>query len=245
MTRDISPDIRYLQLCYTRPHGCSYLPNRQAVTSFVDPATPIGKTLYSQLSRQGFRRSGKFYYAPRCGYCKACVASRIVVDNFNYSRQFRRCLRRNSDISQQFVTDIDIHEHYPLYEQYINSRHSNGDMYPPSCEQFEEFLGNNCETTGYLEFRRQGKLMGCAVVDELDDGLSAIYTYFSPSESRRSPGTLAILRQVAYAKDKGLPYVYLGYWIKNCRKMAYKVQFSPLELFVNNHWVAYNSLPSE
>ena len=237
MTRDISPDLRYLRLYFTRPHKCSYLPDRQAVTSFVDPGTTITTPLYSQLSRLGFRRSGKFLYAPNCGGCQACVACRVVADEFDFTRPFRRCLKKNSDLTRTFTTSINVSEHYPLFEDYINSRHNDGDMYPPSRDQYTDFLGDGGEYTRYLEFRHHGTLLGCSVVDILDDGLSAIYTYFSPQMEQRSPGTLAVLCLIELAREMGLPYVYLGYWIDQCRKMSYKRRFQPQELFVGNRWV--------
>jgi len=237
MTRDISPDLRYLRLYFTRPHKCSYLPERQAVTSFVDPGTVITTSLYSQLSRLGFRRSGKFLYAPNCDNCQACVVCRIVVPKFEYTRAFRRCLNKSNDLQKTFTATIDIEEHYQLFESYINARHRDGDMYPPNLEQYLDFLGEGSEYTRYLEFRRNGDLVGCSVVDILDDGLSAIYTYFSPDTEHRSPGTLAILCLVNQAADIALPYVYLGYWIDECRKMSYKGRFHPQELFLGNRWV--------
>lgn len=237
MTRDISPDLRYLRLYFTRPHKCSYLPERQAVTSFVDPGTTITPKLYSHLSRLGFRRSGKFFYAPSCGTCQACIACRVVVAEFDYRRPFLRCLRKNRDLDRELRPSINPNEHYPLFEQYIAARHNDGDMYPPSRDQYMDFLGQGGEYTRYLEFRKNGVLLGCSVVDILDDGLSAIYTYFSPVEEQRSPGTLAILSLMELARDMGLPYVYLGYWIDGCRKMAYKNRFHPQELFMGNRWV--------
>lgn len=237
MSRDITPDLRYLRLFFTRPHRCSYLPDRQAVTSFIDPATTITTDLYSQISRMGFRRSGRFYYAPSCGSCQACIACRIVAPEFHYSRSFRRCLKRGADLERRLVSRIDPDEHYPLFEDYINTRHYDGDMYPPSREQFIDFLGEGIECTRYLEFRRGGTLVGCSVVDELNDGFSAIYTYFAPGEERLSPGTLAILCLVEEARQRGLPYVYLGYWIEGCRKMSYKDRFQPLEIYINQRWV--------
>lgn len=237
MTRDISPDLRYLRLFFTRPHKCSYLPEREAVTSFVDPAIPINSTLYSQLSRLGFRRSGKFFYAPSCGSCQACVACRIVAAEFRPGRAFRRCLKKNSDLEYRIVSRVDFEEHYSVFEQYINQRHNDGDMYPPSRDQYLDFLGEGSEVTSYLEFRREGELVACSVVDVLDDGLSAIYTYYRPEEEHRSPGTLAILALVELARQRALPYVYLGYWIEDCRKMSYKNRFQPLELYQGNRWV--------
>jgi leucyl-tRNA---protein transferase len=238
MSRDISPDLRYLRLYFTRPHRCSYLPEREAVTSFVDPTLNVSQKLYSHLSRLGFRRSGKFYYAPSCGNCQACVACRIVVDDFRMSRSFRRCLKKSEDLSRTLVSQVSFEEHYPLFNRYIQARHFDGDMYPASREQYEDFLGDGEDITHYLEFRRNGKLVGCSVADVLDDGLSAIYTYFDPEEKSRSPGTLAILTMVELAREMGLAYVYLGYWIDGCRKMSYKDKFQPLEFYSGHRWLS-------
>lgn len=238
MSRDISPDLRYLRLYFTRPHKCSYLPEREAVTSFVDPSLDVSQKLYSQLSRLGFRRSGKFFYAPSCGSCQACIACRVVAPQFKPGRSFRRILRKSRDIQQTLVRTINRDEHYQLFERYINARHHDGDMYPPSRDQYEDFLGDGEDVTHYLEFRSGGKLIGCSVIDVLDDGLSAIYTYFDPEEEERSPGTLAVLCLIELACKMSLPYVYLGYWISDCKKMSYKEKYQPLELFTGHRWVA-------
>jgi len=241
MTRDISPDLHYVRLYFTRPHKCSYLPEREAITSFVDPCIAVDSTLYSHLSRLGFRRSGKFFYAPSCGSCQACIASRLVVADFHLTRSFRRCLKKNMDLQRSMVATVDIKEHYPLFERYINARHQDGDMYPPNPEQYLDFLGQGSDYTRYLEFRRGDELIGCSVVDILDDGLSAIYTYFCPEAEDRSPGTLAVLALLGLAEEMNLPYVYLGYWIEGCRKMEYKNRFQPQELFIGNRWVKYQN----
>ncbi len=237
MTRDFTPDLHKIRLFYTQPHGCSYLPDRYATTAFVDPASAIGVDLYSQLNRMGFRRSGRYYYQPRCHTCSACIPARIPVASFSPNRQQRRCLRLNADLDIGVATRVDPAEHYPLYESYIAQRHEDGDMFPPSREQYLDFLGNGIGATRFLEFRHHGRLIGCCVLDMLDDGFSAIYTYFDPAESQRSPGTLAVLTLVDEAKAAGLPFVYLGFWIKNCAKMSYKNRFQPLELLISGRWV--------
>ncbi|MEA3301008.1 MAG: arginyltransferase [Pseudomonadota bacterium] len=241
MTRDFTPDLQRIRLFFTQPHGCSYLPGKEATTAFVDPASDIGQELYSQLTRMGFRRSGRYYYQPRCQFCTACVSARIPVAEFHPNRQQRRCLQRNADLTVIVKTRIDTDEHYPLYEQYINERHEDGDMFPPSREQYLDFLGNGIGITRFVEFRHRGELLGCAVLDELEDGFSAIYTYYRPDAGKRSLGTLAVLTQVNEARARGLPYVYLGFWIKNCAKMAYKIRFQPLELLIGGRWVRSGS----
>lgn len=237
MTRDITPDLQKVRLYLTSPHRCSYLPSREATTAFVDPKFSVDSAVYSHLSDLGFRRSGQYLYAPRCSSCKSCIPVRIPVANFRPNRQQGRVLRRNSDLEVTVVDAVDLDEHYPLYEKYIATRHKDGDMYPPSRIQYQEFIGTPWECTRFVEFRQAGKLVGCAAVDWLDKGLSAIYTYFDPALDSRSLGTLAILKQVEITAAAGLDYVYLGYWIRDCSKMNYKSNFRPAEYYLESRWL--------
>jgi leucyl-tRNA---protein transferase len=237
MTRDISPDIQTVRLCLTEPHECSYLPERMSTTAFVDPALFIDVALYSRMTTLGFRRSGPYLYAPMCSACKACVPTRLPVAEFKMNRSQKRCWRDNADIAVEQCDAIDLAEHYDLYARYIESRHSDGDMYPPSVRQFEDFLGKPWECTQFLEFRVDNKLIGCAVVDLIDNALSAIYTYFDPDHSERGLGNLAVLFQIQLAQRLGLKYLYLGYWISGCNKMQYKTNYQPLELYRENNWL--------
>jgi len=238
MTRDISPDLTKIRLYLTEPHPCSYLPERQATTAFVDPKVNIDVGLYNDLTDLGFRRSGRYIYTPRCGSCKACIPIRIDCINFQANRQQRKCVNRNADIDVQIVAKIDADEHYPLYESYINARHQDGDMYPPTQTQYQDFIGRPWNSSSaFMEFRKNGVLIGCAVIDWLRLGLSAIYTYFDPTESPRSLGTFAILKQIETALAEGRDYVYLGFWIRDSEKMSYKIKFKPAELFINDQWM--------
>lgn len=237
MTRDVSPDLEKLRLYLTEPHPCSYLPDRQATTAFVDPRVNMDAELYNRLSDLGFRRSGRYVYTPRCASCKACIPIRIDAEDFQPSRVQRKCLRRNRDVAVELVDRVDIEEHYPLYERYIGARHSEGDMYPPSRAQYQDFIGRPWHSTSFMEFRERGRLLGCAVTDWLRNGLSAIYTYFDPDEGRRSLGTFAILKQLETVLVRGKRYVYLGFWIRDSAKMNYKIRFRPAELFVDDVWL--------
>ena len=236
MTRDISPDIGAVKLCLTEPHDCSYLEGRRSTTAFVDTSLRIDTDLYSRMTEIGFRRSGAYLYAPMCAQCSACVPARVPVATFKLNRSQRRCLTKNADIMIEQLDEINLNEHFPLYARYINKRHRDGDMYPPSRNQFEEFLGNPWQSTQYLEFRLAEKLIGCAVVDIINNGLSAIYTYFDPAYTNRSLGNLAILFQIGMAQQLGLQYLYLGYWIADCAKMNYKASYRPLQLYRENSW---------
>jgi arginyl-tRNA--protein-N-Asp/Glu arginylyltransferase len=231
-------DLSNLKLFTTRPYPCSYLDDREATTLFIDPDADVDVALYSRLSEYGFRRSGQHIYRPRCSQCQACLPMRIPVDYFSLNRKQRKCWSRNQDLDVQVLRTIDTDEHYELYERYIRERHADGDMYPPSRQQYRDFLSPEWGATRYLEFRHQGRLIAVAVSDELDHGLSAIYTFFAPDEGRRSLGSYAVLYQIEWAKKLGLSYVYLGYWIKQCQKMSYKSDYKPFQLLVNNHWVS-------
>lgn len=233
-------DLSNLKLFATAPHPCSYLEGEEATTVFIDPAAKVDQHLYTELSLLGFRRSGSHLYRPHCTHCQACLSCRIPVRLFRPGRSHKRCLRRNQDLTMHRVDTIDTDEHYTLYEQYINARHSDGDMYPPSREQYRAFLSAEWGTTHYIEYRHNGKLVLLSVCDRLLDGFSAVYTFFDHTQEKRSLGAFAILQQIEKARELSLPYVYLGYWIKNCPKMNYKTQYRPLELLVNKRWVRLN-----
>lgn len=233
-------DLSTLKLFATQPHPCSYLDNKEATTLFVDPEAPVDIKLYSQLSELGFRRSGSHLYRPQCAVCQACVSCRIPVNSFHLSRSQRRCWQRNQDVTISSAENINTQEHYNLYADYIAKRHTDGDMYPPSQAQYEAFLTSEWGVTQYLEFRLKGRLIGVAVCDQLEDGLSAVYTFYDAEDRQRSLGVFAILAQIEKAKSMGLMNLYLGYWIKQCDKMRYKTQYRPLELLINRRWMRLN-----
>ena len=232
----VTSSLRDLKVYTTYPHGCSYLNDQEAVTLFVDPRQAVDKTLYSKLSAMGFRRSGAHIYRPHCADCNACIPARIPVSTFKPNRQQRRTLNRNRDLEIEPTTYIGDDEAYGLYHRYIEARHADGDMYPPDREQYLSFLSDEWGCTNFYRFHFEGELIAIAVADELQDGLSAIYTFFDPSMSRRSLGGFAVLWQIEKARELGLEYVYLGYWIRDCQKMAYKSEYRPLELYLNNRW---------
>lgn len=233
-------DLSHLQLYLTQPHPCSYLPGKEATTAFIDPEITIDQDTYSQLSLLGFRRSGPHMYRPQCTHCHACISTRIPIEHFKPNRNQRRIWKRNQDIRVEALSHISGDDFYKLYERYINERHQDGDMYPASREQYENFLNCDSDDTAYIAFYEDEKLLGLAVTDVLNDGLSAIYTFFDPDEDKRSLGVYAVLYQIEVAKQHGLDYLYLGYWIKQCPKMNYKVRYRPIELLVDQQWVRVN-----
>lgn len=228
--------IKNIRVFATNAHPCSYLPDREATTLFVDPQLPVNSDLYGQLNELGFRRSGKHFYTPHCKNCNNCIATRVVVPDFQLTRRHQRILRANTDVEVIEVDSINSNEHYEIYERYINDRHPDGDMHPPSNEQYKQFIGDATQFSSYLELRADTRLFGVCVLDRLPDGFSAIYTFFDPAFEKRSPGVLAILKLIARAQEQSLDYVYLGYWIRECRKMAYKIEYRPIELLINGRW---------
>jgi arginyl-tRNA--protein-N-Asp/Glu arginylyltransferase len=232
----LTSSLRDLKVYTTYPHRCSYLEREEATTLFIDPRQPVDQKLYSNLSLLGFRRSGNHIYRPHCNHCNACIPARVPVHQFRASRSQRRNLKRNADLSVAALESIGDEAAYRLYARYIESRHADGDMYPPDRDQYESFLNDPWGCTRYFGFFEDQQLIGVAVVDEMLDGLSAIYTFYEPTAETRSLGRFAILWQIERCRELGLPYVYLGYWIRQCRKMAYKSDYQPLEILVNNQW---------
>tara|TARA_R110002110_G_scaffold166675_1_gene367461 strand:- start:19911 stop:20609 length:699 start_codon:yes stop_codon:yes gene_type:complete len=228
--------MRDLKVYTTYPHNCSYLEDQEATTLFVDPRQRMDKTLYSNLSLLGFRRSGHHIYRPHCTHCDACIPARIAVADFEPKRSQRRTLKRNADLHVEQSDDILDEEAFTLYCRYIELRHADGDMFPPDREQYEAFLNDAWDCTRYYRFYDEQRLVAIAVVDELLDGLSAIYTFFEPEQEQRSLGSFAILWQIAEAQRCHLDYVYLGYWIRDCQKMSYKSAYRPLQLYINSRW---------
>jgi arginine-tRNA-protein transferase len=223
------------------PHPCSYLEGREAQNIYPDPNKVMTKALYDQLIQHGFRRSGNMAYRPYCTGCKACVPVRINVKQFELNRSQRRCIKRNSNLA------ISIHpaefnpEHYQLYCQYLAARHSGGGMDEPTQDSYLRFLTSDWSETKFIEIRDNNKLVAVAVTDYVNQGLSALYTFFDPSLAKQSLGTFGILMQINLAQTLGLSWLYLGYWIKDCRKMQYKQNFSAIESYVDQRWQPLNN----
>lgn len=236
----------------TQPHACSYLEDEQATTLFIDPEIKIDEIAYLDLTEVGFRRSGEHFYRPHCQSCNDCIPARLPVSLFQPTRRQKRNWNRNSDLEvairaaratastdntqQPAIDSIDSDEHYALYAKYISLRHQDGDMYPPSFEQFEQFLLKDTRFSRFIEFRLDERLIAVHVCDILPNGYSAIYTFFDPDQSQRGLGNYAVLWLIEQAKRQTKQHIYLGYWIRNCRKMNYKIDYRPIELRLNNRW---------
>jgi arginine-tRNA-protein transferase len=218
------------------PHTCGYLPGRDAVTLFLDPATRPDMPTYTRLARYGFRRSGAHLYRPRCPGCQACVSVRVPVADFRPNRSQRRCLRANRELRLEVAPFAFDPDQFALYRRYMTWRHPGSAMDDSEAEHYLACFASDWCTTLTMTWHAGDQLLAAAVVDRLDDALSAVYTFFEPAAAVRGLGNLAVLEQVAQADAAGLEWVYLGYWIGASPKMNYKIGFRPLEWFDEGHW---------
>ena len=215
---------------------CSYLPEeKERLLVFAGYQDPDLKAQYEVMLAHGFRRSGEQIYRPNCPSCSACQSIRVPVIKFKPSRSQKRVLARNKNVKVQISREHK-DAYYQLYEQYINTRHSDGSMYPANKEQYFQFLFSSWSQPLFFEFYEDGQLIMVAVTDEFDGALSALYTFFHPDYAHRSLGTFAILTQIDRAYQWQKVYVYLGYQIDDCHKMNYKSKFLPHERHFKDGW---------
>lgn len=229
-------NLRALQFYTTADYPCSYLPTRVARSQVAAPAHLVTPSVYASLIEQGFRRSGLFTYRPQCRACQACIPIRVDARAFQASRSQRRVVRRHQHLNAR-ATELAWHaDHYDLYCRYQHTRHAGAGMDEDTERQYQDFLLASAVETCLFEFRdTDGTLRIVSVVDVLDQGLSAVYTFYDP-DAPGSLGTYAILWQIQQCRQLGLPWLYLGYWIAQSPKMAYKQQFRPCQILYDGQW---------
>ncbi len=237
MGEDNTQPIDDLRLFHTGEHPCGYWPERIARDLVLDPRDPRLPQFYPNALAWGFRRSGDIVYRPHCRQCRACVAVRIPVADFAPDRSQRRCAARNAQVQSRIVAALRTDEHLALYQRYLRARHPHGGMDDHGAVEFDQFLVGNWSHGRFLELREDGELLAVAVTDRVPGALSAVYTFYDPAQEARGLGTLAILRQLEWARRDGHAHLYLGYWIDGHRKMDYKRRFRPLETFDGRQWV--------
>lgn len=233
-----------LQFYATAPYACSYLPGKIARSQVATPSHLIHADLYGELVNAGFRRSGLYTYRPYCDECRACIATRIPVAQFQANRSQRRSLKKHQGLEIRVLNLGYQEEHYQLYQQYQNTRHADGDMDRDDQDQYMQFLLQSRVNSRIVEFRdgpddrQPGKLRMVSMIDMLEQGISSVYTFFDTSNASDSYGTYSILWQITQAIQLKLAYLYLGYYIENSEKMSYKAKFQPIEGLINDHWQA-------
>lgn len=225
-----------IPLLATHPHPCSYLADETAQTAFVHPSFPMSTYLYSLLITQGFRRSGDDTYQNICTHCSACIPARVNAQEFSPNRKQRRCINKNQAVKTTIKSAQFEQQHYDLYIRYQKFKHADSNMQNSGPDEYQQFLGSNWCNTRFVEFTLDNNLLAVAVVDFLPDALSAVYTFFNPDYEYLSPGVYAVLWQIQHAKALNLEWLYLGYWIEDCRKMSYKSQYQPLSILEDGVW---------
>lgn len=227
-----------LQFYTTAAYPCSYLPGRMARSEVVAPTHLVDGTVYSRLIEQGFRRSGTFIYRPACDGCQACIPIRVDAFRFQRDRTQRKLWRHMQSALSATIEPLHWDaQHFALYQRYQHIRHPGAGMDQDSQAQYTQFLLTSRVDSEMVEFRdARGTVRIVAIVDDLDHGLSAVYTFYDP-DWPGSLGTYAILWQLEYCRVRGLPWLYLGYWIEQSRKMAYKSRFKPHQILKNGTWV--------
>jgi arginyl-tRNA--protein-N-Asp/Glu arginylyltransferase len=240
------------QFYLTAPSPCPYLAGREERKVFTHLVGERAPELNDLLTHGGFRRSQSIAYRPACETCRACVSVRVVVEDFRPTRSMRRVAERNSDLVAEMRVPVPTSEQYSVFRGYLDSRHRDGGMADMTVLDYAMMVEDSHVETRIVEFRRRGPdsrisgrgngpLLGVALTDVLSDGLSMVYSFFDPDAGARSLGTFIILDHISRARRLGLPYVYLGYWVKGSKKMDYKGRFLPQERLTGDGWTRVES----
>lgn len=224
------------QFYVTAPQPCPYLQGKIERKLFTALQGDGADALNNALSHQGFRRSQNVVYRPSCAGCSACLSARIVAAEFAVSRTHRRILRRNSALVRSASNPWATERQYALFRRYLDARHASGGMADMDLHEFAAMVEETPVRSRIVEYHAGGELVAVCLTDILSDGVSMVYSFYDPDRPEDSLGTYIILDHIAMAREAGLPYVYLGYWVPGSPKMDYKRRFRPLEIFHDGQW---------
>lgn len=229
------------QFYVTAPQPCPYLEGRMERKLFTSLQGDGAERLNDSLSKQGFRRSQNVVYRPSCAECSACLSARIRVADFKPSRSQRKIIARGAAIRRQATSAWATEEQYSLFRRYLDARHADGGMADMDAFEFAAMIEETPIRTRVIQYHLpqlgyRDDLIAVTLTDVFDDGLSMVYSFYDPDLDTMSLGTYAILDHIALAREAGLPYIYLGYWVPGSRKMGYKASFSALEIFKGGVW---------
>jgi leucyl-tRNA---protein transferase len=231
------------QFFITASSPCPYLPGRMERKVFTHLVGHDAGHLNTQLSQGGFRRSQNIAYRPACDACQACESVRVPVQKFEWTTGFKRVMKRNRDITATVVRAKATSEQYSLFRTYIDTRHADGGMANMSVLDYAAMVDDTLVESRIVEYRmppvgdEPGELVAAVLLDVLGDGLSLIYSFYEPMLEHRSLGTFIILDTIQRVERLGLHYAYLGYWVANSGKMAYKARFLPQERLTPKGWI--------
>ena len=242
------------QFFLTAPARCPYLPDRLERKVFTHLIGERAPAMNDLLSHGGFRRSQNIAYRPACETCHACISARVVVDRFRPDRTQRRTVSRNGDLIGREVAPVTTDEQFALFRSYLASRHADGGMMDMGRDDYASMVEDTQVDTMLVEYRLRepgetfddtdlGQLYGVALTDVLIDGLSMVYSFYDPALAHRSLGTHMIVDHVARARRRGLPYLYLGYWVNGSPKMDYKRRYGPMQFLMPQGWVSFDDMP--
>ena len=221
------------------PHLCPYIEGKKERLIFTDLTKFVSKKILEKLVSEGFRRSENIFYKPKCKDCNACISSRVVLNDFIMSKNFQRILRKNQDLKFKIVKPKTTLSHYKLFKNYLKLRHSKGDMVDMTYLDFRTMLEISPVKTKIFNVYKNNKFFGAMLYDIYKNSYSANYSFYNPKFKNRSLGTFLILKLIEQAKKEKIKYLYLGYYIKECKKMSYKINFKPIEILKNKKWESF------
>ena len=228
--------LEEIQFYVTTNYSCGYINGQDAQSIVATPYKNVNSKNFKSLISQGFRRSGQYVYKPNCKNCKACIPIRLLASNFKASRSQKRLKKYLNKLSVKLLPLNFNEEHYNLYVNYQNKRHRNNDKSEDDVADYNDFLINSNVNSKLVEFRLNNQLKIITIIDIIDDGISAVYTFYDCSDQKLSLGTMSIIWLLEYCKKESLPFLYLGYWIYESQKMKYKINFKPYELMIEGVW---------